>query len=486
MKTVIFLTSLLFAAALTADLFLKVPSVWPDEAIYADIAGNFIREGRLGTDLWQFTIPGVENHAFWYPPVFFSLLSGWFKLWGISIFSQRLFSLFAGLAVVALIYLLLKAAAGQPKFSWPILTVPTLLFFDPTFFKASHISRPEIFVLLFTLASLWFCLKAENSPKNGKVYLVLSIFLACLAFLTHLIGVFAIGSLFVYLFLIRRKDIFKIFPIFLITFFAPIAVWLMKVWPNLEILKAQVALAAAGKQMEELYLWTILSGHSQENALLYFLYIVISAVYFVFAAISADLKYKLIASALFFAWAAAIYGRMGWYLVLAVPFIYLSAGILLIESWRKYRFKKATPLLAVLFSLLLLFILQSYFGDNQKIYGVNYSYEKFTAEILNEVPDNKTVLLSSIPDPYFAFKASRHNRLFEFPVLPTSPDNYLKVLSQTDYIIFTGNYFSPIFGDLLPRYIELNKQRIVSVGSKEQYRALIIELKPYQERIMPK
>lgn len=103
------------------------------------------------------------------------------------------------------------------------------------------------------------------------------------------------------------------------------------------------------------------------------------------------------------------------------------------------------------------------------------------------VPKNKTVFLSAIPDPYFGFKKKRdkQNKLYEFPVLKTDKKNYLKILNDSDYLIYTGSYETLVFGNFLQSYIEKNKEEVYYLNEPYQYQALIIKLKPKTKRRPP-
>ena len=101
-------------------LLLKIPSIWSDEAIYADIAHNLISQNRLGYDLLGLTRIGLDQQTYWYPPIFLSTIALWFKLFGESIFIQRLLSVFISLCFLVMYYLLIKnyiftAALGIDK-----------------------------------------------------------------------------------------------------------------------------------------------------------------------------------------------------------------------------------------------------------------------------------------------------------------------------------------------------------------------------------
>ena len=115
----IILRKYLLAGILVVYFFLALsslldnPPVWPDEAYYADIALNLLRENRLGTDLWGDMIPGSRTNFYQYPPGLFYLFAGLFSLTGPSIYFQRLLAVIAGAGFLVGFYFFCKKVIGS-------------------------------------------------------------------------------------------------------------------------------------------------------------------------------------------------------------------------------------------------------------------------------------------------------------------------------------------------------------------------------------
>jgi hypothetical protein len=483
----------LFIAFFLSEMFLKIPAIWPDEAIYADIAGNILKDGRLGTDLWKGVIPGVENHAYWYPPLFFYSLAGWFKLTGLSIVNQRLFSVLIGSIFIIIFFRFSRSLIKQS--GWPIWFPTLALILDFTFIRSSLISRPEILILLFGISALWFFIEAVNSQKKRTqtTFYVLSGLFAAFTVLTHFIGIFILASIISYLFIEKKVSFIKQreFYIILTSFFLPIIIWISSIITNLTILRQQFLLAFARKSMEEPWIWIAFKTQTFDLKLIYLIYLLISVIFILFSFYFGKKQYRYLSLVLFFSWFFCFYGKMFWYFVFPIPFIYLSLSILILEIynfWQNYKTNINKQLFCSIcaISLLLVFLnvkllVDSFFQQS----GNSYSYDKFVNEIIKLIPQNRTVFLSSIPDPYYGLKINRPgNSLYEFPVLETSKENYLKNLNDSDFIIYNGSY-DFIFGDLLVRYIEKNALKISKINEPLQYQTIVIELKSKIERISP-
>ena len=99
-------------------------------------------------------------------------------------------------------------------------------------------------------------------------------------------------------------------------------------------------------------------------------------------------------------------------------------------------------------------------------------------------PPNATVYISAIPDPYFVFKErNRNNLIYEYPIFPTSKESLLKVLDNTDYIIFNSPLESIVVGDLVSPYITSNAEEVIPLNLPFQYEVFIVKLKPKDERV---
>lgn len=493
MKYFLFFIFFLFNGLLTADLFLKEPSIWPDEAIYTDVAKNIINGNRFATDLWKGLIPGVEKHIYWYPPLYFYSVALWLKAFGISITSQRLLSIFLALGILIIFYfisrLFLKNYKQLSIPNWIILLSVAALSTDLTFIKAAKVSRPEILILFLGLLSLFFFLKTIS------VNFIISAFFASLAFLTHLIGIFIFLSLATFQLLTQKIEIIKSKNtyLFILFFLLPFIIWIISIYPNYDLFIKQTFPAFSRKTSEELWLISEIKNQNVSLKVIYIYYILTSLIFIIYSFFYKNKQNLLLTLLLLFSWFFALYGRMGWYLVFPVPFIFLAINLLLTQTYFNYKSaKKGTVLPKYLFLLALtsvfIFITLSIkvrLELNQSLFGDNFSYEQYIKKITEKIPPGNTVFLSSIPDPYYAFLGKDEYKLYEFPPLGDNLQNYLTVLDEADYVIYNSHYEYLSFGNFLPVYINKNISEIYNIGEVNQYRTMIIKLKPKKERVVP-
>ena len=144
-------------------LFLTDPLVWSDEAIYVDIAKNWLQTGVLKTSMFGDAVYGLQTIAAWYPPLYFYVLGFWLKFFGTSIESVRVLSLFC--ATGALVSLFFLAKNLFKNRSLALLTV-LLISTDYFFGRSSRIARMDMFTFLLLSLSYWFYFFKSRAEKK--------------------------------------------------------------------------------------------------------------------------------------------------------------------------------------------------------------------------------------------------------------------------------------------------------------------------------
>lgn len=496
MRFILIIFFLLIYSFVSFDLLLKEPPVWPDEAIFADVALNMLSESKIKTNIFGDVVTGTDQSVTWYPPVYFNILAWWFKVAGVSIFNYRMISIVISVIMLIPLYLISKAViTAEDKFtnamkSWLLFLPIILLLLDPTFSQASRIGRQETTVLFFGLMSVYFLLKSKN---GSLVWPILAGLFSSLSVLTHAVGFFFFVSIILWFFLTDKLPVFKTksFYLFVISFLFPLSVWAATLLPYLDILKEQYLFHGYVKNSQPFWVMTVLSSADWGYRLSYVMYLVTTLVVVLFSFYLKDKKYTLITLLLVTSWVFLSYGKTHWYAVHLLPFVYLLLTLLLHQVFIFWKRDHQNHFKIIFYGLIFIILLTA--GINlynirtltSNKMGDNYSYKKFTEEILKIIPDQAVVFLSSIPDPYFGFKENkRGNTLYEFSgyYFNNGINKYGKLLDKTDYIVLTQIYDYPYFGDFLPRYIENNKLEVYKIGEPLQYQAYIIKLKPPDKR----
>ena len=147
-------------------LLLVYPAPWPDEALFADVAIRWLRHGVFGTDLYREFLPGIDAHYFLTPPLYSVLLAGVFAVAGVGLVPLRLASVAAGLGAAAALYGMARRT-GLAR--WAALVPPSLLALDAVFLRGSLIGRMDALTLALVLAAFWLALDpAEESAGAGR------------------------------------------------------------------------------------------------------------------------------------------------------------------------------------------------------------------------------------------------------------------------------------------------------------------------------
>ncbi len=482
--------------------FLQDPPVWPDEAIYADIVQNMQKEGRMGTDLWLDTIPGIQQHAFIYPSVFFFIYFLWFKVTSLTIAHQRVLSVIAGAMSLGVVYGIMK----QIRFNSLIANLISLGLLSITYvyMKAAKVSRPEIFVLTFGLLSIYFFIKFLSQKNYIQLkYIIIASVCSSLAFLTHLIGVMFILSLLVSITFLHTPIIKKkqLLLVSISIFLMPITLWALQNIRVLNIFIQQTSIAYYRKTMEGTWLQSLYNSapyfsesFNLFSQYLFSLTILILATFLVpitkriFSKNDFD-KFKTLIIFSYVIWFFTLFGKMFWYYVFPFPLTYILVSILLTISYKKYkpymnfkslRYLKYFTIGACLYlGFANIHIISSIVTRYKKN---SYSYDRYIKDIIKNIPSNSHVFLSAIPSPYHGLFGTKNNYvLYQFPVYKITNDEYDRLLTSAEYVVYNGIHDN-IVGTYIIQYIKQNRESSISIGSMDQYRAEIIKLVSLDKR----
>lgn len=459
---------------------LKIPPVWPDEALNADTALNILNHHPAGTELLNITLPGAKEFGFGYPPLFFYLLAIWFRIFGFSIFTQRILTVIISAVFLLILYLLLRLLCKSKTL--PFLAV-ALLLSDISFFKASIISRPEIVVLLFGTLSIYILLKSEELKSKKKIiFYAISGLSIGVGFLFHYLEVIFMVSLSTFLLIKYKFKLLKqsTFLIFLMSFLLPIILWLIIIGNNLNYLINDLSLRYKYGANEIIWVRTVFAGNDFSIKIVYIIYLLILLGVINSFFTTKTMAIKLLAILLTFSWIFTYLWHTEYAFICVILASYIAFVSLIYENYKNPTKKK------IYLAIFLILISLNVYNLGRQILNVSgekYSYSRFVKSILSNVPDKKSVYLSSIPDAYFAFRPNRENTLYEFPFLPTSKQLLIKVLNDSDYIIYNSSLEKLVTGDTVLEYMQKNQEEIIKIGAQDQYSALVIKLRPKNHRL---
>ncbi|MDP3998932.1 MAG: glycosyltransferase family 39 protein [bacterium] len=465
----IFLLALLPLFLVTTPLFLKDPPVWPDEAIYTDMAKNLLATGNLATDIFGETIPGLSVRAFWYPPLYFYLLAFWIKIFGPSIEAVRMLSLIFAFASVMSLFWVVKVLFRSNLLA---LVGAILLTLDPWFIQAAKVARMDMFSFLLLMLSILTFFLAQ---KKGKFYFLPGIFCG-LGILTHPLG-FIAPTLFLLFMLLQKiefKDkFFRICSIFTPVIFS-FLLWLWMLKEDLSLFVIQYQLQFARKSASLPYVFFLLKGADPFWKIFFAAHFLIALILFIQLVRFRNRITFFLLLGLGVSTITIFWGKEMWYPLYFQPFItlaFLSCLTFVKGKAPTANHWKGDGFFALLFFFVILELGYSV-GNTERFTGQNYDYHDFTRRISANLPFNAKVFLATIPDPYFDLQANKNIKLYEFPTVPTSKRAYRDLLASVDYVILNMPPH-PVLID----YLEKNTESEIKIEQPVGYSTSIFRLK---------
>jgi len=444
-------------------LWLKSPPVWSDEAVFTDIAKHIGTVGRPTTELYGKLIPGLSHGQVAYPPVYFYVLHVWMSLFGQSIDAVRLLSLFTGIGVLGLWYLLLAKLTKQNL--WAGLGT-LLLASEPRFQAASRIARMDILVLFFILLSIL----AYWSANHRKLFVFISGFIAALTVLTHPMGFLAPALLLSVIWCQKTGNKVKLqqFMLILLPLALGAGLWLSTQIPTWRIFVDQLVLQSARKAVLPAYLW-IYIRQSPANIFLYLFYLLIVLTGLLGGLGKRDTFPVQLSIFTVFVVVTLILTKEQWYLIYLTPLfivnVILSSRYIVLNS----KFWKPVGILFIVIPLI--FYTKSFVDTYNDTARDNYI--QFSRRVLSALPSQGTICLSSLPDPYFTLDSDKKLQLREFVYAPTLLPEKFNFLRDCNAVVMN---ISP--GETTIQYLLQHEISRNVIGDADSYNALVVILSP--------
>ncbi|MFL5815274.1 MAG: glycosyltransferase family 39 protein, partial [Bdellovibrionia bacterium] len=434
------------------QFFLRTPTIWPDESLFAAPAIDLIRHGKMGTPLLTEVLPGIGERTYWMPPVYFVLLSGVFKIFGPGILAMRGLTLavsFGVMALTALIAVEIGLGVWGALFGFCILSLHEL--FESTLV----VGRMESLVLLFLFSSLWLVVRelnhSEHAPMRALRLAWAGLF-AGLAAMTHPFGVVGCATLGVALLFHSPKNVslaerLKLLMIAALAAIACVIPWGFYILQSPEDFKGQFGSQMARKA-------AMVSSYSLFEILRFNLEAfcskgwVVGALFLILGLLGIRLcgLKKRGAWAVFWAQSFILVmllsTREVWYPAYLIPLTAVGLSVLTrLESIQYFPRKIAMSL------FVLAWIGSGYWCLRGFLHRVHESvhmfeahheptaYLKWAQKINQALPQNKQVLIASIPDPTFGLLDREDLKLRQFSPVSTESVQYEQYLASADYIV---------------------------------------------------
>jgi hypothetical protein len=476
------LASLAWFAFFAGALLLKYPPVWSDEALFANPAINLLHHGRMSTDLLDGTLPGIGQHTYWTPPLYFLYIASVFRFTGPGLVPLRLASTAAALAVLILTYLLaVRSGLGR----WLSLFPVSLVAIDTVFLRGALIGRMDMLTLVFILLSLWLATKSLT-PWNS----FLTGIVCALAALTHPVGAVAPVSVVVWRLLSReRRSLRSLVPL-LVGILLPFLPWLCYILLDPRSFIAQFGGQLARKSAGRASMYFLAGSFFQLIAQYAFENGRVTDVVWVTPLLFAGMaglrdteltlrpndcparrSLLLLYGCQALTIAVILWNSEFWYTIYIIPITAIGLCHLLNNGRSLASLGWAR---IVLTSAVLLWIGGFLYSNLQHATRLNHlqnvvyrsetDYTDWSSEISSKIPPGSKLLLSIIPDPYFGLMGRSDLTIREFlpENVPINHDTHWRYMSQADYVIVGVRFGLP--NDAVKEFLRSNCTLIDTVG----------------------
>lgn len=185
----------------------KIP--WCDEGWFANPAYNLAFHGNMGTDVLEPSghylnayLSGIERHMYVVPPLYLVNLAGWYRLFGFSLLSTRVFSLFWAFVALAALFSLVLSLTRRP---WLAFFSAALTSLDVLFLWGAVDGRMDMMCSALGLTAIAVYLLLRERNLNHAIFW--SHGFAAAALLTHPNAIAAITVLLYLTYLLDRAKL---------------------------------------------------------------------------------------------------------------------------------------------------------------------------------------------------------------------------------------------------------------------------------------
>ena len=465
----LFIVSVLPFTFVTHSLFISSPEVQQDEAVIYDITHSLVTRGVLATNLYSTAVPSLSKYTYTHPPLYFYFLAGWIRVFGDSLETGRMLSVLLGFVSLLLFFILARAIIKNT----PLAAAGTFLLSMDSFFSGSaRLIRMDMLSFVFVLMGILSYVRVMHTNLPRRL-LPAGIF-GGLAVLTHPLGLLAPLVILADILtdkLPRKTILNKSLPIILPTLVF-LAVWFLSMGNSFIVFTSQFMGMLAYKRINPSMLSLILDyGIVAE---LVRIGITISSILVGIAAYIRlrDRMTKFLIVSLIIT-VVVVYSSKEWvYSLYICPFFLLTM------------LRKLTPPAEVWYRTASMVLLIAYTVVNVLILWVElrqqypgYAYHDYTRLIRKVLPKQATVLLYSIPDPYFDLRKRTGLTLIEMAHL-TPPQEMVRLINESDYVIYDELETSPlsIFPQNIAKYTTI-------IPTPNGDRLFVIQLIPKTQRI---
>ena len=132
-----------------------------DEAMILQVPYEIIHRGKFAWPMYRYLGGDIDNAWHSFRPVYYWLMTGFFKIFGWGLTEGRAFNLLAAAISLVILYFI-----GRRLFGWPVgLIAVLMLVADPNFVERSRMVRNECVVMVFVLLGYYLYEVAEQRKQ---------------------------------------------------------------------------------------------------------------------------------------------------------------------------------------------------------------------------------------------------------------------------------------------------------------------------------
>jgi 4-amino-4-deoxy-L-arabinose transferase-like glycosyltransferase len=459
---VLVLASMAWFGYFAKPLLLKHPPVSVDEALFANPAISLLHHGTMSTDLLRGTMPGIGQHTYWTPPLYFLYLAAVFRIAGPSLVSLRLATTATALAVLFLTYLLsIRTGLSRRMALLPVCLVAV----DAMFLRGALVGRMDMLTLCFILLALWMATRSF-APWNSFVTGVT----CAIALLTHPAGIVAPIAVIAFYLLSAESRRLRSFVPLMAGILIPFLPWLIYISfaPRdfLAQFGGQLARKAKGHNLHDSFVsffFYLIGQYANDGGpitdILWVLPLwIVGLAGLGDAARLASSQDRSRARSLYLIYGSQIliialilWSGQVWYIVYVIPITAIGVIHFLNNTLSPPRGISGMALAFLVLCCVGGFVVMNLRHTARVNYRQNilyrpeFDYPQWSSEVSRKTPPGSTVLLCLTPDLYFGLKDRQDLTLREYlpPNIPIGHDAYWSYLSQADYVIVGKGSQSP-------------------------------------------
>src|SRR4030095_9421902 len=141
-----------------------------DELMTLPVPSEIINRAHFAWPMYRYQGGDIETNWHSFRPVYYLMMTGFFKLFGWGLLQGRAFNLIVSALLLIIVYLI-----GRRLFDWQAALVAVLLLVsDPTFLERSRMVRHDYAAAMFALLA-FLLYEAAREKKKGALYVAAGI-----------------------------------------------------------------------------------------------------------------------------------------------------------------------------------------------------------------------------------------------------------------------------------------------------------------------